>query len=374
MFQKSNSKFKVILVLVLIIISGGVYSFFSKDDKVTQNKSEVKTTKTVENNQKNFYTAGQYKVGSDISAGEYLAFGTGYIEVSSDSASSSIICNDNIKSFQYISVRNGEYLKITDSIKLYSVADAPKIDADKNNLTEGQYKVGQDISAGEYDVTTQGQGYFEVTTDSRKQNIIKNQFMPNAENAYVTVFDGQYLKLQNANAKFVGATKANTSNSIATNVTQTSKILNLGMNIEQFKFKFNDFATKNNVGFLSIGNTTLKTGSVQDIFQYNFSENLILQGSVDKTNGLVKEVWLLGSPKTENDSMMLMSAYSIVASILNPELFPGKVGDLMKELKIDGENINSLKTSNGQAFRGNIKYTTQFINGIFNFIASAKDI
>ena len=63
--------------------------------------------------------AGEYKVGTDIAAGEYKISVTGsscYIEVSTDSTGqlSSIRTNDNVTADTYITVNDGEYLTITD--------------------------------------------------------------------------------------------------------------------------------------------------------------------------------------------------------------------------------------------------------------------
>ena len=154
------------------------------------------------------------------------------------------------------------------------------------------------------------------------------------------------------------------------------KILNLGITAEQFKTKFNEVIIKSDVDkeFL-IGDIKLTTGSVQDIFQYNFSENLILQGNVDKATGFVKGVWILSTPKTKVDSAELLIVCAVLIGTVNPELNLTERGKLFNELKFSSDKIELLKQSNGTAIRGNVKYTTQFIDtmGMFSFIASAKD-
>lgn len=156
---------------------------------------------------------------------------------------------------------------------------------------------------------------------------------------------------------------------------ENTKILNLGMTAEQFKSKFNNCVIQSGVdNFFLIGDIRINTGSVQDVLQYNFSESLIMQGAVDKSNGLVKEVWLFGSPKTNIESMQLLTAYALLIGTVNPELSINERGNLLKELKLSADEIESLRTSKGTAVRGNIKYTTLLIDGIFQFIASAKDL
>ena len=110
------------------------------------------------------YNVGQFKVGADIPAGEYLAVGEGYLELSKDSSGNimSIIFNDNFKGRHYIDARDGEYIKLVGALKLYPVADAPKLEISLDKIPEGHYKIGVDIPAGEYKVTTEGNGYYAV--------------------------------------------------------------------------------------------------------------------------------------------------------------------------------------------------------------------
>lgn len=65
---------------------------------------------------------------------------------------------------------------------------------------EGTYKVGQDIPAGEYCVFAMGSygGYYSVNADSFGDSIIGNDNF--YYNAFVTVYDGQYLELSRAMA------------------------------------------------------------------------------------------------------------------------------------------------------------------------------
>ena len=159
------------------------------------NKEEKKDTKI---------KAGTYKIGVDLPAGEYVFFakGMGYIEVASDSTGSleSIISNDNVSGHTYITVNYGEYLKLR-SGEAYAVADAPSVVPTDGIYKDGTYIVGKDIPAGEYKVTVNsniGMGYIEVSSDSRGalNSIITNDNL--MEDSYITVQDGQYLKLSGA--------------------------------------------------------------------------------------------------------------------------------------------------------------------------------
>lgn len=165
------------------------------EEQGNTNKEEKKDTKI---------KAGTYKIGLDLPAGEYVFFakGMGYIEVASDSTGSleSIISNDNVSGHTYITVNDGEYLKLR-SGEAYAVADAPSVVPTDGIYKDGTYIVGKDIPAGEYKVTVNsniGMGYIEVSSDSRGDlnSIITNDNL--MEDSYITVQDGQYLKLSGA--------------------------------------------------------------------------------------------------------------------------------------------------------------------------------
>lgn len=151
------------------------------------------------------YSEGTYKVGYDIPAGEYFIFcdtrWSCYFQVSSDSSGklSSVVANDNITSFAFVSVKEGQYLTVTGG-RFVSAAEAsvPGIGKD-GSYGEGMYRVGIDIPAGEYKVIAlSGQScYLEVSKDSTGSlfSIISNDNF--SATAYITVEDGQYLTVKN---------------------------------------------------------------------------------------------------------------------------------------------------------------------------------
>ena len=146
--------------------------------------------------------SGQYKVGKDIPAGEYYVKCSSYnlyVEVSSDSSGTleSIVYNLNTPGGAYITVNDGEYLKIEGG-NLYELSKAPSRGAENGYYKDGMYKVGTDIPAGEHQVeSTKGMAYYEISTDSRHQieNIVTNNNFEGSN--YITLEDGQYVTLSN---------------------------------------------------------------------------------------------------------------------------------------------------------------------------------
>ncbi len=147
------------------------------------------------------YSAGMYKIGSDMPAGEYvlIASDQSYFEVDKDSTGQldSILANDNFSNRTIISVSDGQYLKMTDCVA-YAFQDAPKVQPVGGFLSDGMYKVGIDLPAGEYKVTPVGDAYVEVSSDSSHSlnSIITNDNFK--EERYITVTNGQYLRLNSA--------------------------------------------------------------------------------------------------------------------------------------------------------------------------------
>ena len=138
--------------------------------------------------------SGMKKVGADISAGEYVLFSygsEGYFCVSADSNKENILFNDIFQYCAFVTVYDGEYLELQDC------SATPIEDVDDLDLTKtgGMYKIGKYISAGEYKLkATSGDGYYCIYSNSRQDYIVANNIFDGE--TYVTVSDGQYLKLQ----------------------------------------------------------------------------------------------------------------------------------------------------------------------------------
>lgn len=141
---------------------------------------------------------GQYKVGTDMDAGEYILVATtdvaGYFCVSSDANGDDILFNDNFSTNSIITVKDGEYVELSRCIAM-PLEEFHKNYAVPKEASGVMFKVGVDIEAGEYKVMAEeGEtGYYCVYGDSRHDDIIANDNFEGS--AYVTVKDGQYLVL-----------------------------------------------------------------------------------------------------------------------------------------------------------------------------------
>lgn len=184
-----------ILVLFVITSIGGLLG---------DGKSNAKTDARLKSyNPSDIFTLndGTYKVGEDLEAGEYLllADGMAYFEVASDSKGGleSIISNDNFANSRYVTIKEGTYLKLQ-RCTLMKPEEVSLDMSKEETLLDGMYKVGKDLDPGEYKVEALGSdSYTEISNDSLGGlgSIAANDIFSGQK--YVTVSEGQYLKLSN---------------------------------------------------------------------------------------------------------------------------------------------------------------------------------
>ena len=147
---------------------------------------------------------------------------------------------------------------------------------------------------------------------------------------------------------------------------------NLGMTANQFIQKYNASVVSHGLDSLKIGATKNKTGDVLSTFQYMFTPNVGIIGSFGTADGLLREVCIISSPQNEDEGLMAMVAFTGISLTVNPEMTSTQRDNLWRQLKL--YEIEKLQYSDGEAIFGNVRYTTQLVNNIFAFIASAKDL
>lgn len=97
---------------------------------------------------------------------------------------------------RYVESRDVEYIKLTGAVKLYPVAEMPKLEISLDKIPEGQYKIGADIPAGEYKITTEGSGYYAVIKSSRERIFVTNTFMLKVKAATLRLVTDNIFKLK----------------------------------------------------------------------------------------------------------------------------------------------------------------------------------
>lgn len=208
--EKRNRKKVAITYVTLLVVSfvglGATAEKPAQPSPVTNSQQmSTQKEKAPEKPTVKTYKSGQYKVGVDIPAGEYVAIAKSdaYIEVAKDSKGTmdSIVANDIFINRSIISVYDGQYLKLQ-NCELYSIADAPKVQPKDGFLPSGMYKVGTDLPPGEYNVVSEGgDSYVETSSTSTHSmnDIISNDIFQG--NKYVSLSNGQYVKFYKAKIK-----------------------------------------------------------------------------------------------------------------------------------------------------------------------------
>lgn len=143
----------------------------------------------------NPYMPGMYKVGVDLPAGEYCfvaSGGIGYGCVSADSNQDDILENEMFEHTWFVTVSDGQYLEASRCAFVVAKDVVLNIEPD-GSFEEGMYRVGIDIPAGEYKLTSTDGGYYCIYKNSVPPfDIVSNDLFDGS--SYVTVKEGQYLK------------------------------------------------------------------------------------------------------------------------------------------------------------------------------------
>lgn len=198
----------LIAIIGIVVISQNAMKSGGDESTIQTSKSDSSSAQPAQPAKTNSVKGGQYKVGTDITAGEYVLVtkkgAKGSFQITKDSTAEygSGILGGMVTNRLYVMVEDGQYIKIG-SCDMYKTADAPKPDLSDGYYIDGVYKVGVDIPAGEHKVISTGEdAYVAVKKDpGGVSSIISNDLFANER--YITVKDGQYLELTNAKIKSV---------------------------------------------------------------------------------------------------------------------------------------------------------------------------
>ena len=146
------------------------------------------------------YSAGMYKVGTDIQPGEYLIINSSssskaYFGLYADSNGKKIIANDNFDFNTIITVKKGEYLDVKRG--MFCLLDDFDARYTLDTSRDGSmFKIGVHLKPGEYKLVAQdgAKAYYCIYKDGRQEKILANDNFTGQ--SYVTVKKGQYLEIK----------------------------------------------------------------------------------------------------------------------------------------------------------------------------------
>lgn len=182
----------------IIAIDSEINDLISERDGIVAGKID---TATPLGNYETKYTDGQYKIGEEIPAGEYVFFSTGKyggsLKETIDSNGSDRVDSEYYNYCTIYTLTEGNYVELKDTMAVPS-ADVTEL---LTNKESGAFKVGVHIPAGEYRLinTRTSGGSYKIWASSNIANgddRISSDYFSTA--TYVTVHDGEYLYIENA--------------------------------------------------------------------------------------------------------------------------------------------------------------------------------
>lgn len=161
--------------------------------------SQKTDSTNVFDNYETIYRDGQYKVGTDIPAGEYVFFSTGKfsgsLKETTDSNGSDRIDSEYFAYNVIYTITDGNYLTIEDAFAVpYN-----EVTSLITNKGAGMFKIGDHIPAGEYRLIPTKFGTaasFRVFSNSElgnRDSRIDSDYFTSV--TYVNVHDGEYLQI-----------------------------------------------------------------------------------------------------------------------------------------------------------------------------------
>lgn len=141
-----------------------------------------------------------YNVGTDITAGEYVITGANaFWYVASDTSGSFESFITAGSSNTYLTVDAGTYLSIQDGT-LTPIATAPVFTPVNGKFTDGMYKIGRDLPAGEYDIVSNSDlSMYAICKDSycvESSKVGETEIITGTDR--ITLSDGQYIVFMGA--------------------------------------------------------------------------------------------------------------------------------------------------------------------------------
>lgn len=178
-------------------IQGG--SLESKLDELKDTKTETELETEASGTEIPVYSAGQYKVGTDIPADVYYIYADtdkwySACKLTKDANGNDYVLYESFDTNYIVEVKDGEYFELSNSYAI-PYEYAPVAEPEDGYLYEGFYVVGADIPAGEYKV----EAYEDATWASFAIYADLRDDLEDYESVegkrYIELQEGQYVKL-----------------------------------------------------------------------------------------------------------------------------------------------------------------------------------
>lgn len=125
---------------------------------------------------------------------------------------------------------------------------------------------------------------------------------------------------------------------------------------DDFSEAFNNFSASNKLAF-RINSLKVTDGEVNNSFQYMFTDNLGIIGTLNKESGGIKEIMMIGTGNGtfESGSILIMCMVSIIG-ITNPTLEPKNRAIVLKKLGFLGNKKVDITDMSESTILNGVKY------------------
>ncbi len=144
----------------------------------------------------------------------------------------------------------------------------------------------------------------------------------------------------------------------------------IGMTPTEFRKAFNKHSSELGSD-LKISKINVEKGPVQDTFTQNFSDDLVLLGSVNKADGSIREVSLITQAKTASSAGDFLVTFGILALATNPNSDPNAAKIVGEQLGIFEDNVDFSTLDTSTTYDG-IEYKMKAYEGM-GFMLFVRD-
>lgn len=129
----------------------------------------------------------------------------------------------------------------------------------------------------------------------------------------------------------------------------------LDMTPEEFQQRFNEAAVRVESDF-HIDTMDITAGEVQDVFQSMLTDNIGLLGTINKTDGSLRDIMIMAQGDgTFQSGVDIILAIGTIIATTNPELAPKERGQVLTDLGLLDENTD-ITNLDSSTVRGQYKY------------------
>lgn len=129
----------------------------------------------------------------------------------------------------------------------------------------------------------------------------------------------------------------------------------LDMTPEEFQQRFNEAAVRVDSDF-HIDTIDITAGEVQDVFQNMLTDNIGLLGTINKTDGSIRDIMIMAQGDgTFQSGVDIILAIGTIITTINPEFTPDERGQVLTDLGLLDENAD-ITNLDSSTVRGQYKY------------------